>query len=150
MHSVDVLAIVMAGLMVGNELTVSLFINPVIWRLDPIAQTRALSMFAGILGRIMPVWYAICLVLIVAETVVRRAQPGFASLLAASLLWAGVILFTVFTLVPINNRIAVLAVEAPLDEWLPAHKRWDKLHRLRIALLIAALVLLVHGLLLSA
>lgn len=150
MHFIDILAIVVVGLMVGNELTVSLFINPILWRLDAAAQTRALSLFAGILGRVMPIWYAVCLVLLLTETIARRSRAGFASLLVATCLWMVTILFTLAFLVPINNRIAALPPDTPLDQWLPSHKRWDKLHRLRIALLIAALILLAHGLLAAA
>ncbi len=146
MHFVDVLAIVIVGLMIGNELTVSLFINPVMRRLDAAAQTLAISLFAGILGRVMPFWYALCFVLLLVETLALRGHPEFSSLLVATLLWAGVIVFTLATLVPINNRIAALAANAPLGQWLPSHTRWERLHRVRIALLLTALVLLVHGL----
>jgi len=147
MHFLDIFTIVIAGLMVGNELTVSLFINPVMRKLDAQAQTLALSLFAGLLGRVMPFWYALCLILFVLETALRRDQPAYHSLLAASLLWVGVILFTITSLVPINNRIAALAANAPLDRWLPEHRRWERLHRIRILLLLIALLLVTHSLL---
>lgn len=150
MHFMDILAIVVVGLMVGNELTVSLFINPVMWQLDAAAQARALSLFARILGRVMPLWYALCLALLIMETVARRGRPGFNSLFAAALLWVAIIFFTLVTLLPINSRIAALTAEAPLNAWLPSHKKWDRLHRVRIGLLLVALVLLVHGVLAAA
>jgi uncharacterized membrane protein len=147
MHSIDILTIVAAGLMTGNELTVSLFINPVMRRLEPTAQTHALSLFAGLLGRVMPFWYGLCLILFVAETWVRRGQVGFPFLLAASILWALTIVFTIALLVPINNRIAALAASAPLEQWLPEHRRWNRLHCVRIVLLLVALVFVLHALL---
>ncbi|HMF54244.1 MAG TPA: anthrone oxygenase family protein [Edaphobacter sp.] len=150
MHLIDILTIVLAGLMVGNELTVSLFINPVMWKLDAQAQTRALSLFAGLLGRVMPFWYALCLVFFLIESFVRRGDPAFFPLLAASILWAIIILATIFLLVPINNRVAALAANAPLEQWLPEHKRWDRLHRVRVLLLLVALVLVVNTLLTTA
>lgn len=147
MHLIDILTIVLAGLMVGNELTVSLFINPVMRQLDAQAQTRALSLFAGLLGRVMPFWYAFCLILFLVETFARYGRAAFSPLLAASLLWAAIIVATIFLLVPINNRIAALVEDVPLEKWLPEHRRWDRLHRVRILLLLIALVLVTHALL---
>lgn len=147
MRLIDVLTIVIAGLMVGNELTVSLFINPVMRKLDAGAQTKALSLFAGLLGRVMPLWYGLCLVLFLVETVAHRGDPQFYLLLAASILWAAIIVFTIAMLVPINNRIAALAANVPLEKWLSEHKRWERLHRVRIFLLLVALVLVTHALL---
>jgi uncharacterized membrane protein len=146
MHFVDIVTLVATGLLVGNELAVSLFINPVMWRLNAEAQARALSLFAKLLGRVMPFWYALCLLLLAVETWLRRGRPGFSFLLAAAVLWVAVIVFSITVLVPINNRIAAVAADAPLATWLPSHKRWDRLHRVRIVLLVVALVLLVHGL----
>jgi uncharacterized membrane protein len=147
MHLIDILTILLAGLMVGNELTVSLFINPVVRKLDAAAQTHALSLFAALLGRVMPIWYALCLVLFLVETFAHRNQPAFFPLLAASVLWAIIILATIFLLVPINNRIAALAADAPLERWQPEHTRWERLHRVRILLLLIALAVVVHALL---
>jgi hypothetical protein len=79
----DVLTILCAGLMIGNELAVSLFVNPVIWKLEDRSQAKALSLFAGTLGKVMPLWYALCLVLMVVEAYLRRHQPGLTLLLMA-------------------------------------------------------------------
>src|SRR5262245_1315768 len=130
MHLIDIVTIVLAGLMIGNELTVSLFINPVMRKLDAVAQTRALSLFAGRLGRVMPFWYAACLILFVVEAIMRRGKAEFYPLLAASLLWSSIIIATIFLLVPINNRVAALAADAPLERWLPEHRWWERLHRI--------------------
>ncbi len=147
MHLLDLFSILVAGLMIGTELTVSLFIHPVMHQLDTPAQTRGLSLFAAVLGRAMPFWYALCLLLFLAETYVHRADAAFPFLLTASLLWAAVIVFTILFLVPINKRIAALSADAPREQWFPAHQRWERLHRLRTFLLLVALVLVVHSLL---
>ncbi len=105
----DILTILCTGLMIGNELAVSLFVNPVIWQLEERSQARALSLFAGILGKVMPIWYASCLILMIAETYLRRHEPALALLLIAIAIWIAMIVYSVTTLVPINNRIAGLA-----------------------------------------
>ena|SRR5579871_309478 len=143
----DVITILCAGLMVGNELTVSLFINPVIWQLDEHAQAKALSLFARYLGKAMPIWYALCLVLLIVEAYLRRHQPALPLLLTAIILWIAVILYTVTALVPINNRIAALSTASLPTQWRSEHKKWDTLHRFRILALITAMICLTYALL---
>ncbi len=142
MHLLDIITILCIGLMVGTELTVSLFINPVIWQLDDQAQAKALSLFARYLGKAMPIWYALSLVLLIIEATLRRHQPALTPLLTAIIIWIAVILYTVTTLVPINNRIAALSTQ-----WRSEHKRWDTLHRWRILFLTIAMVCVTHALL---
>lgn len=142
----DVLTILCTGLMIGNELTFSLFVNPVIWQLEERSQAKALSLFARILGKVMPFWYALCLLLMVAETYLRRHQPALALLLIAVAIWIAMIVYSVTTLVPINNRIARLADRLP-EGWRQETKRWDTYHRWRILSLVIAMVCLVAGIL---
>jgi hypothetical protein len=142
MHLLDIITILCIGLMVGTELTVSLFINPIIWQLDDQAQAKAFSLFARYLGKTMPIWYILSLVLLIAEAYLRRHQPVLTPLLTAIIIWIAVILYTVTTLVPINNRIAELSTQ-----WRSEHKRWDTLHRWRILLLTIAMVCVTHALL---
>jgi uncharacterized membrane protein len=144
----DVLTILCTGLMIGNELTVSLFVNPVIWQLEDGSQAKALSLFAGILGKAMPFWYALCLLLMIAETYLHRHQPGLTLLLIAVVIWIAIIVYTVTTLVPINNRIARLTDRSP-EGWRQEHKRWDTYHRWRILSLVIAMVCLVWGILMA-
>lgn len=146
MSMLDIATIVIIGLMVGNELTVSLFINPAMQQLEPGARAKAVSLFARSLGRVMPFWYSACLVLLIAETVLRKAQAAFAPLLTASILWAATILFSVLLLVPINNRMSALQ-PGDSPQWVVEHQRWENLHRLRILLLVVAMILVVHSLL---
>lgn len=146
MHLLDTLTITLAGLMVGNELAVSAFVNPAIWRLESGPQAQGVSVLARNLGRAMPVWYGLCLALLVLESFLYRHQDAFAPLLAATLIWAGVIVFTISMLVPINNRLASMNTAAPTAGWQNDHKRWDFLHRIRILLLTIALLALTYGL----
>jgi uncharacterized membrane protein len=149
MHLLDIITILSTCLMIGNELTVSLFINPIIWQLDDSAQAKALSLFARYLGKAMPIWYVLCLALLIAEAILRRHQPALAPLLAAIIIWIAVILYTVTTLVPINNRIAALSATSLPTQWRSQHKKWDTLHRWRILLLTIAMVCATHALLQS-
>jgi uncharacterized membrane protein len=145
MHPLHLITILLTALMIGNEITVSLFLNPALWKLDDRGHTDARAFvkeLAATLGRIMPFWYAACLLLLIAEAWLNWPTPGRPYLLAAAILWTATILFTVLMLVPINNRIASLGPDTP---WRAPHKRWDTLHRIRIALLLFAEVLFLLG-----
>jgi uncharacterized membrane protein len=146
MHVLDTITITLAGLMVGNELAVSAFVNPAVWHLESGPQAQGLSILARSLGRVMPIWYGLCLALLAVESFLHRHQAILAPLLTATLIWTGVIVFTIAMLVPINNRIASLNRVAPTPGWKDDHKKWDSLHRVRILFLAVALLTLTYAL----
>ena len=146
MQLLDTITITFAGLMVGNELAVSAFVNPALWALDSGPQAQGLSLLARSLGRVMPVWYGLCLALLMLELFLHRHQAALVPLLTATLIWVGVIVFTISMLVPINNRIASLDTAAPAPGWKHDHKKWDSLHRVRILLLAVAVFALTYAL----
>jgi uncharacterized membrane protein len=147
MHVLDVVTILLVGLMIGNELAVSLFVNPVMRQLDNRSQTQALNLFARILGKAMPPWYAMCLLLILMEAYVRRHGQGLVLLLTAAAIWIVVILLTVMLLVPINNRVAAMTPEVFAASGKKEHKKWDTMHRWRVVALTVAMVCLLEGIL---
>jgi uncharacterized membrane protein len=146
MHLLDTISITFAGLMVGNELAVSAFVNPALWRLESGPQAEGASILARSLGRVMPVWYGLCLALLTLDSFLHRHQAALIPLLTATLIWVGVIIFSVGMLVPVNNRIASLNRAAPAPGWEHDHKKWDSLHRVRILLLAVAFFALTYAL----
>jgi len=145
MHTFDLVTILCAAFMTGNEIAVSLFVNPVVWQLDERSQAQALRLFAVRLGKAMPFWYAASLLLMVIEAILRRHQPASPWIVAAASLWMAIIVYTLVVLVPINNRIAALDLNSLPAGWLPQHRKWDAHHRVRILLLIVAVALLAYG-----
>jgi len=139
-HSIDALAVVITGLMVGVELAVAVFFNPLIARLPDDAFRAARGGAARALGTTMPFWYAVTLLLVVALAVQERGAPRDWLCGVAGGLMAAAVLLTVTMLVPINNRIAKWPGTRELSRELAA--RWDRRHRLRVILLLAAFVLL--------
>jgi uncharacterized membrane protein len=147
MHLLDITTILCAAFMTGNEIAVSLFVNPVVWQLDEPLQAKALRLFAALLGKAMPIWYAASLVLMAIEACLRRQQPAFRWIVAAAILWIAIIAYALLVLLPINNRIAALEPSALPAGWLQQHRKWDRHHRVRILLLILAVALFLHGVL---
>jgi uncharacterized membrane protein len=135
----DIVATVCIGLLIGTEVAVSVFINPVLERFDTETRMKAISYFAKRLGTAMPFWYALSFVLLIAEAVLRRRSLGEPLLMGASVLWLAVIILTLIFLVPINNRMMRLGSESS-DGSLEEHRRWDLLHRGRVAVLAASMV----------
>jgi uncharacterized membrane protein len=144
----DVITAAVAGMMVGNEFSVAAFVHPQLKKLDVRAHAQTAASLAGSLGKAMPLWYALALALILGAAFEHRPVTSGSGLLVASaaVVWAATILYTVTTLVPINNRIARMNPEQPHGSWLRDRARWDRLHRIRVALLIVALLLLLAGL----
>jgi uncharacterized membrane protein len=141
----NIATILSIGLMIGTEFAVSAFINPILNQLDARTRLAAFRLFGAKLGFVMPFWYGLGLLLLVAEAVVLRHQPGFLLLDAAVAIWALVIVLTLLFLVPINNRMVKLSPDAPVPEALAEHKKWDSMHRVRVAALITAMVLFLIG-----
>jgi hypothetical protein len=143
MRVLDLITILLCSMLAGNELAVSWFFNPAIWQLDNSPQATALSLLARRLGKLMPFWYALCFVLLCFEAYLRRRSL----VLIAGVIWLAAILYTVTTLVPINNRIAAWTPASLPPTWRQDHAKWDKLHRWRILLLIIAILCVSWGLL---
>jgi uncharacterized membrane protein len=143
----DIATATVVGLMAGNEFAVAAFVHPQLHKLSDSLHARTAALLAGVLGRAMPLWYGLALVLILGAGFEHRpvsSGPGLLIGLAA-ILWAITIVFTITMLVPINSRIAKMDPEHPYDCWLQDRCRWDQLHQVRVALLIMAFVLLLTG-----
>lgn len=136
----SIVTTVCIGLLIGTELAVSIFINPVLAQLEDRARAKAISLFAARLGRAMPFWYGLSLLLLIIETIAERYTPGSTLLIAACVLWLAVIALSVLVLVPINNRMMRLEGESFSEEAQREHGRWNTLHHLRVIALVVAMV----------
>src|SRR5277367_935232 len=77
------------------------------------------------------------------------ASAGTKLLSAASILWLLTIIFTVIFPVPINNRVARWNLDALPVNWREERKHWDRLHAIRVIVLLIALACLVTGILIT-
>ena len=140
MLALNIVTTLCIGLLIGTEFSVSVFINPILRKLDDRAQASAISLFAKRLGTTMPFWYAASLLLLIGQAVLRRQESGDPLLIAAIAIWAAVIIHTMLVLVPINNRMMKLDSSAFSTEQQREHKKWDNLHRIRVAALTASMI----------
>jgi hypothetical protein len=151
MNWLPVFSITVAALMVGNELTVAAFLHPTLYRLPDAVHASAARAFARLFGRVMPPWYALTLILTLINLwrFWNSTDATRQLLLTSAILWIVAILYTLIFPLPINNRIARWDLAALPSNWLDDRRRWDGYHRLRVAILLAALLCLILGLLLS-
>ena len=93
----------------------------------------------------MPFWYVGSLILtagLAAATWDRSATGAGAAIAAAALLAVSVVM-SVALLVPINNRsVTWTASDHPAD-YREQQRRWDRLHYVRVAIIVAGFVLTV-------
>jgi uncharacterized membrane protein len=141
---VSVLAVITAtvvGLMVGVEFAVAFVINPILSRLPAAASLAARTDGGRMLGRAMPFWYFGSLILTAALTAAMWGTPTAATALVAAVLLAVSVIMSIALLVPINNRAMTWTPDNRPEDWREQQQRWDRLHYARVAIIVAALVL---------
>lgn len=138
-------AIGISGLMVGNELAVSAFVHPQLWKLDDKTHTASVQSLARIYGAFMPFWYALVLLLTVVLTYTLypdRSTPFWLAV-TSMMLWFISIVFTLIGPVRINNEVIHWDLEALPKNWQARRKRWDQLHAFRVFILTVAFICLI-------
>jgi hypothetical protein len=149
----SILAIVtttVVGLMVGVEFAGAFVINRILLRLPLDASMSGRAHGGRMLGRVMPFWYIGSLILTGAiATFTWGTEASAVALVAAALLAISVIM-SIAWLVPINNRSITWTPENHPDDWRQQQQRWDRLHYFRVAILIAAFVLVATSSTLSS
>lgn len=147
MEVLNVVTMIVAGLMVGSELAVAVFVHPTLYKLPDDVHLPVATALARLQGRWMPFWYILVCLLTLAEAFIGWRQSGRLPIWPATsaILWILAILLSVTALVPINNRIASWKSSTPPPDWKTYRRRWDLLHRWRVVLLTIALAFLIVG-----
>jgi hypothetical protein len=141
--SFDVISLAVASIMVGNEVAVSAFVHPVLWRMEERTHAQTASALAGSMNSVMPLWYTLTLILTLAVIWEHRQidfdrGPGLLLAIAA-IGWFLSIGLTLFRIIPLSSRIARMDPDLPYSGWLAERSRWDGLQRWRLCLLLASL-----------
>jgi len=139
----NIATIASVGLLVGTEICLTAFTNPVLRKLDDPAQLKAAQLLTARLGTPMPLWNVLGLVLLIVEAVAHRNEPGFSLLVAACVLWVAAAAFTLTLILPLNNRLARADSTSSLKQSLLDFKQWSARHLPRLLVLAAALLCLL-------
>jgi uncharacterized membrane protein len=92
-----------------------------------------------VFGKVMPVWYPVCTLLLGIQTWLYWHTSGRWVLLTADAIWLLASVASIIFLVPLNTRVAQGAAD-----WQRVHRTWDKRHRVRTAALAIAAVLVTY------
>ncbi|MCG6494108.1 DUF1772 domain-containing protein [Kitasatospora sp. A2-31] len=142
-NALSVVTVVLVGLMVGVELAVAVFVNPILDQLPDNGGLAARSDGARILGRVMPFWYIGSVLLGVTWAVTAWGEAGTGLVVTAAGLLVLSVVMSIALLVPINSRAARWTRDTAPADWRQQLGRWDRLHYLRVAVIVTAFALLV-------
>ncbi|MFT4234769.1 MAG: DUF1772 domain-containing protein [Microbacterium sp.] len=140
---IAVLATTVSGLLVGVEIAVAFVVNPILRGLPFAASIQGRAHAARMLGRIMPFWYFGSVIIAAALVALTWGTPPATTALLGALLFAVSVVLSITLLVPINNRSKTWTAENHPADWREQHKRWDRLHDVRTAIIVTGFVLVV-------
>ena len=140
-----VVTIVVAALLTGNEFAIGAFIHPMLSRLDTGTHVRSIQAIGRRYGSVMPFWMVGLLLLEVA--LLFEVEPRWQGAWTWAAVSAGLLLVVlVFSAVgpaPINTRVTKWDPEQLPEGWEKDRALWDKMHAVRVIILIASLAALV-------
>ena len=142
-NALAVVTVVVVGLLVGVEFAVAVFVNPIFDRLPNDGGLAARGDGARVLGRVMPFWYIGSVLLAVVWAVLTWGDPAAGLVVTATGLLLVSVLMSVALLVPINSRVARWTRDSLPEDWRQQMGRWDRLHHVRVGVILTAFVLLV-------
>jgi uncharacterized membrane protein len=140
----DTLAVItttVAGIMVGVEFAVAVFVGPMLRRLPVGSFIEASAGGGRVLGRVMPFWYIGSLLLTAGLAAAKWGGPAGDAAVAAAALFIVSVVMSLTVLVPINNRLTTWTADDHPADWREQHQRWDRWHYARVAVIVAAFVL---------
>jgi hypothetical protein len=137
--------LVLAGLLVGNEVGTKVAVHPALEGLSTPERIRAEQEVTRRYGEIMPLWMLSVIVSCLPVVALSRGTHAFLPTAAGTACFVGMLVSTLIGNVPINNRVLELSPETDGEEFVELRERWDRLHSLRVALNAAGLGFLCVG-----
>nr|BBM95974.1 membrane protein [Streptomyces sp.] len=144
--ALEVVTTVVVGLMVGVEFSVAFVMNPILNALPEDSAQRGHAHGGRMLGTVMPFWYIGSLVLAALWAVTGWHHHGTGLVVTAAALLMLSVIMSILLLVPINNRNKTWTPETRPADWKQQLNRWERLHYVRVAIIIAAFALLAAAL----
>jgi uncharacterized membrane protein len=146
LSALEVCIVVVVGLMVGVEFSVAFVLNPILNGLPDDSGQLGRAHGGRMLGALMPFWYIGSLVLSAVWAIAGWHHPGTGLVVIAAALLIVSVIMSLLLLVPINNRSKTWTTENRPADWKEQMNRWDRLHYVRVAVIIAAFALLATAL----
>lgn len=136
-------ALASTGLLAGNELATLIAAHPAVETLPLRARIEAEQALTDRLATIMPIYTSGTLLAVVAAAVDRARTPRFAPTAAAAGAIAAMLAVTGLGNIPLNRRTMDYPVDGDAPGWTEIRRPWERLHRVRVLLDLAAFGCLV-------
>lgn len=136
------IAVLLAGLLAGSELTSRGVVHPTLWKLEHREQVRAEKLMYRRFASIDPF---LMTATVIACFVAAGSLDGDSSklALAAGLCFATMLAITLAGNMPLNLKVFGWdEEEGDPEEWRRIRRRWDRLHTVRVVLDLAGFVLI--------
>ncbi|GAA3297410.1 anthrone oxygenase family protein [Streptomyces cinereospinus] len=146
LSALEVVTTVAVGVMVGVEFSVAFVMNRILNALPEDSGQLGHAHGGRMLGAVMPVWYIASLVLVGVWAVAGRHHHGTGLVVTAFALLLLSVVMSLLLLVPINSRNKTWTPDNRPADWKQQLNRWERLHYVRVAVIIAAFTLLVAAL----
>ena len=146
LKALEVVTTVVVGLMVGVEFSVAFVMNRIFDALPGDSGQLGRAHGGRMLGAVMPFWYIGSLVLSAVWAIAGWHHHGAGLVVAAAVLLILSVIMSILLLVPINNRSKTWTPDNRPADWKQQMNRWDRLHHVRVAVIVAAFALLAAAL----
>ncbi|MFF7414064.1 anthrone oxygenase family protein [Streptomyces lydicus] len=146
LNALEVVTTVIVGVMVGVEFCVAFVMGPILNALPGDSGQLGHAHGGRMLGAVMPFWYIGSLVLVGIWAFAGWDHQGTGLVVTAGALLILSVVMSLLLLVPINNRNKTWTVDNRPADWKQQLNRWERLHYIRVAVIIAAFALLVTAL----
>ncbi|MEU1473294.1 DUF1772 domain-containing protein [Streptomyces sp. NPDC005761] len=146
LNALEVFTTVAVGLMVGVEFSVAFVMNPILNALPEDSGQLGHAHGGRMLGAVMPFWYIGSLVLVGIWAVAGWHHQGTGLVVTAGGLLMLSVIMSILLLVPINDRGKTWTPENRPADWKQQLNRWERLHYVRVAVIVTAFALLVTAL----
>ncbi|HEV8053544.1 MAG: DUF1772 domain-containing protein [Chloroflexi bacterium] len=131
-------AVLLCGLLAGNEVATLIAFHPVIRRLPIRAQVEVEQSLTRLLGVIMPVYMTATLVATIGAAFATLGTPAFVFALLAAGAIGLMLVITLTQNLPLNKRTLDFPPDGDERSWSEIRRRWERIHLVRVILDVSA------------
>ena len=136
--------VTLAGVLTGNEVGTWAAVHPALGTIPTRSAIAAEQAVTRRYGQLMPGMMSATIVSGVPVLALLDGAPAASRLTLAGMVAFGMMLaVTLIGNRPINEQVLRFSPEEPVEAWHALRSRWDRLHRIRVALDVAGLSCLV-------
>ena len=142
MDAASLIAVLLAGLLTGSELTSRVIVHPTLWKLEHGAQVRAEKLMYRRFASIDPFLMTSTVVMCFVAAGALDGRPAVLAAVAGAC-FGSMLAITLIGNMPINVRVLRWDEDSgDPDEWRRLRRRWDRLHTIRAVLDCAGFLLI--------